>query len=75
MKYGCLKINRCSEDNFRIGKQGGTWNSGNIGDNATWDNSKLKCNDILIFHGKNHHNVWLIAPICMNTKFPCRMDI
>jgi hypothetical protein len=42
MRYGCLKITRYSEDNFRIWKQGNTWDSGNMGDNATWDNSKLK---------------------------------
>jgi hypothetical protein len=34
VRYGCLKITRCSEDNIRIGKQGSTWDNGN-----TWDNS------------------------------------
>jgi hypothetical protein len=32
VRYGCLKITRCTEDYIRIGKQGSTW------DNATWDN-------------------------------------
>jgi hypothetical protein len=39
MRYGCLKITRCSEDNFKVGKHGNTWDSGNIGDTATWDSS------------------------------------
>jgi hypothetical protein len=29
VRYGCLKITRCSEDSFRVGKQDNTW------DNAT----------------------------------------
>jgi hypothetical protein len=36
MTYGCLKITRCSEDSFRVEKQGNTLDSGDIGDNATW---------------------------------------
>jgi hypothetical protein len=45
MRYGCLKITRCSEDIIRIGKQGNTWDNGITWDNgdtwnnATWDNS------------------------------------
>jgi hypothetical protein len=38
-----LKITRCSEDNFKVGKQGSTWDSGDTRNNAIWDNSKLKC--------------------------------
>jgi hypothetical protein len=32
MRYGCLKIIKCSEDTFKVGKHGNTWDSGN-----TWD--------------------------------------
>jgi hypothetical protein len=39
VRYGCLKITRCSEDNIRIGKQGNTWDNGDTWDNATWANS------------------------------------
>jgi hypothetical protein len=39
VKYGCLKITRCGEDNIRIGKQGSTCNNGDTWDNATWNNS------------------------------------
>jgi hypothetical protein len=35
----CLKITRCTEDSFRVGKQGSTWDNGSIGDNATWNSS------------------------------------
>jgi hypothetical protein len=34
MRYGCLKITRCSEDNIRVGKHS-TWNNGDTWDNAT----------------------------------------
>ena len=27
MRYGCLKITRCSDDCVRIGKQGSTWDN------------------------------------------------
>jgi hypothetical protein len=49
MRYGCLKIVRCSKDRFNIGKQGITRYSGNTMDNATWDNLKLKCKGRLNF--------------------------
>jgi hypothetical protein len=37
VSHGCLKITGCSENNFKVGKQGKTWDSGNTGNNATWD--------------------------------------
>ena len=39
MRYGCLKITRCNEDNIKIGKQGNTWDKGDTWDNATWNSS------------------------------------
>jgi hypothetical protein len=39
MNYGFLKITRCRADNIRIGKEGNTWDNGDKGENATWDNS------------------------------------
>jgi hypothetical protein len=48
-------MTRCSEDNFRATEHDNTWNSGNTGDNATWDSSKLKYNGRLNFYEKNHH--------------------
>jgi hypothetical protein len=41
VKYGCLKIIGCGEDNFKVDKHGSTWGSSNKGNTATWDNSKL----------------------------------
>jgi hypothetical protein len=41
----CVKITKCSEDSFRVGKHGSTWDNSNKEDNAKWDNSKLKCRD------------------------------
>jgi hypothetical protein len=40
VRYVCIKIIKCSEDNFRVEKQGSTW------DNGTWANSKLKCRGV-----------------------------
>jgi hypothetical protein len=34
------KEHRYNEDSFRIGKHGITWDSSNIGNNATWNTSK-----------------------------------
>jgi hypothetical protein len=73
VKYGCLKITRCSEDNFRVEKQGNTCNSGDIGDNATWDNSQLKFRDIFRFLEKKFHDILLTTPFCMNESFPCSL--
>jgi hypothetical protein len=28
VRYGCLKITRCSEASISIGKQGSTWDNG-----------------------------------------------
>jgi hypothetical protein len=66
MRYRCLKVIRCNEDSSMVGKQGTTWDSGNIEDNATWDNSKLKCKGTLSFQEKNHHKVLFTSPFCMN---------
>jgi hypothetical protein len=35
VRYGCLKITRCSEDSIRTGKQGSTWDNGDTWENAT----------------------------------------
>jgi hypothetical protein len=35
MRYGYLKITKCSEDNIKIEKQCSTWDNGNKGDYAT----------------------------------------
>jgi hypothetical protein len=39
VRYGCLKITRCSEDNIRMEKQGCTWDNGDTWYNATWASS------------------------------------
>jgi hypothetical protein len=39
MRCRCLKITRCRKDSFSVGKQGSTWDSGDIGDNAKWNSS------------------------------------
>jgi hypothetical protein len=39
VKYGCLKITRCTKDIIMIGTQGSTWDTGDKGDNTTWNNS------------------------------------
>jgi hypothetical protein len=62
VRYGCLKIIRCNEDSLKVGKHGSTWDSGNAGNNATWDNSKLKCKGKLRFQEKNHHDFLLTTP-------------
>jgi hypothetical protein len=49
VRYGYLKITRCNENSFSLGKHGNTWNSGNTRDNATWDDSKLNCTGNLSF--------------------------
>ena len=58
VNYDCLKISRCNEDNFKVGKQDITWDSDNTrGDNATWNNSKLECKGRLSFQDKKCHNI------------------
>jgi hypothetical protein len=71
--FHCLPSSRCrcNEDSFRVEKQGSMWHSGNTRDNATWNNSKLKCKGKLSFHKKNHHNFLLTVPFCMNESFLC----
>jgi hypothetical protein len=41
VRYGCLKITKCREDNIRVGKHGSTCDNGDTWDNDTWDNFKL----------------------------------
>jgi hypothetical protein len=39
MRYGCLKITKCSEDSIKIEKHGITWDNGDTWDiGNTWDN-------------------------------------
>jgi hypothetical protein len=73
MRYGCLKITRYSEDNFRVGKQGSTWDSSNTRNNATWDNSKLICRGSLSFQEKKCHNLLPTTLFCMNENFRCNL--
>jgi hypothetical protein len=73
VRYGCLKISRCSEDSFRVGKHGSTWDSGNIRKNATWDTSKLKYRGKLSFQEKNYHNFLFTTPFCMDESFSCSL--
>jgi hypothetical protein len=35
VRYGCLKITRCSEDSIKVGKHDNTWDNGDTLDNAT----------------------------------------
>jgi hypothetical protein len=58
VRYGCQKIIVCIEDNFGIGKQGNTWNRGNLEDNAIWNISKLECKCKLKFLKKKFHNIF-----------------
>jgi hypothetical protein len=73
VRYECLKINRCSEDNFRIGKHGTTWDNGNTRDNATWDSFKLKCSSSLRFLKKKFHDFLFTTSFYMNESFPCSL--
>jgi hypothetical protein len=46
MRDGCVKIIRCSEENFRVKKHDNTWS------NVMWDSFKLKCKGGLNFRNK-----------------------
>jgi hypothetical protein len=48
-------------------------NNGNTWDNATWNNSKLKCKNKLSFQEKNHQDFLLTTSFCMNEIFPCSL--
>ena len=44
-----FKIIRCSEDSFKVGKPGTTWDNGKTRNNATWNSCKLKYKNTLRF--------------------------
>jgi hypothetical protein len=68
-----IKITKCSENNFKVGKQGMTWDNSDTCNNATWDNSKSILKGNLRFLVKNCHNFLLTTPFCMNKNFPCSL--
>jgi hypothetical protein len=70
MRYGCLKITSCSEDNFKVGKEGSTWHNCDTWDNATWARSILKCRGNLRYLEKKCHNFLLTNLFCVNESFP-----
>jgi hypothetical protein len=69
VRYGCLKITRCSEDSIRIEKTGNIWDNGDTWDNATYDNTYLKWRGSLRFLEKKCYSILLTTPFCMNEIF------
>jgi hypothetical protein len=65
---------RCSEDSFRVGKQGSIWDNGDTWDDAIWASSNLNCKGSLRFQEKKCHNFLLTTSFCVNERILVAYD-